>query len=124
MVNKSGLKTEPSDEGLQQGDPLGPLLFCLSIHNIVSAINSEFVSGYLDDLGVGGRVSSVINDIKMIELEALKVGLSLNHLKCEIISSDSSSCQALHDAGFFLSVPLSLLLCLGPLYTSMEWKML
>ena len=52
---------------------------------------------------------SVINDIKLIQLEALKVGLSLNHLKCEIICSESSSCQALHDAGLFFSVrsPLS-----------------
>ncbi len=65
---------------------MGPLLFCLSFHNIVSAINSEFVSGYLDNLGVGGRVSSIINDIKLIELEGLKVGLSLNHFKCEIIA--------------------------------------
>ena len=69
----------------------------------------EFVSGYLDDLGVGGKVSSVINDIKMIEVEALKVGLSLNHLNCKIISSDSSSYQVLHDAGLDFSVrPLSL----------------
>ena len=93
-----------SAEGLQQGDPLGPLLFCLSIHKIVCAINSEFVSGYLDDLGIGGNVSSVINDIKMIEVEASNVGLSLNHFKCEIISSDSSSCQALHDAGLLFNV--------------------
>jgi hypothetical protein len=93
-----------SDEGLQQGDPLGPLLFCLSIHKIVCAINTEFVSGYLDDLGIVGNVSSVINDIKMIEVKASNVGLSLNHFKCEIISSDSSSCQALHDAGLLFNV--------------------
>ena len=93
-----------SAEGLQQGDPLGPLLFCLSIHRIVCSIKSGFVSGYLDDLGVGGLVSSVITDIKSIEEQAHKVGLSLNHSKCEIISSDPSSSKALNDAGLFFSV--------------------
>src|ERR1043165_4560734 len=46
--------TIDSSEGVQQGDPLGPLLFCLGINPLLGDIQSEFVSGYLDDIGIGG----------------------------------------------------------------------
>ena len=64
------------------------------------------MSGYLDDLGVGGLVSTAITGIKSIEEQAHKVGLSLNHSKCEIISSDPFSSKALNDASLFFSVCL------------------
>ena len=47
--------TIESAEGIQQGDPLGPLLFCLTIHPLLSGIHSNFVSGYLDDIALGGE---------------------------------------------------------------------
>ena len=31
-----------SSEGVQQGDPLGPLLFCLTIQPLVLKLSSEF----------------------------------------------------------------------------------
>ena len=37
-----------SAEGVQQGDPLGSLLFCLTIHSLVSHLSSEFCVWYLD----------------------------------------------------------------------------
>ena len=43
-----------SAEGVQQGDPLGPLLFCLSIHDLCYQLRSEFNVWYLDDDSVGG----------------------------------------------------------------------
>ena len=43
-----------SCEGVQQGDPLGPLLFCLSIHHPLSALCSELRLSYLDDISLGG----------------------------------------------------------------------
>ena len=42
-----------SVEGIQQGDPLGPLLFCLSIHDLVSSLKSEYKVFYLDDGTIG-----------------------------------------------------------------------
>ena len=42
-----------SAEGVQQGDPLGPLLFCLSIHRPTSSLVSEFCVCYLDDITLG-----------------------------------------------------------------------
>ena len=32
-----------SESGVQQGDPLGPLLFCLVLHQVVCAIATESV---------------------------------------------------------------------------------
>ena len=78
-----------SIEGIQQGDPLGPLLFCITTHKALQSINSAFISGYLDDVGVGGNVQSVIEDIQQLELEANELGLRLNYSKCEIIGLDT-----------------------------------
>ena len=44
-------------EGVQQGDPLGPLLFCLSIHKMCAKLKSElavFLFGRWDLGGVLG----------------------------------------------------------------------
>jgi hypothetical protein len=49
----------PSDEGVQQGDPLGPLLFCLTVHGLLSTMRSEVVLGYLDDVSLGGEAGAV-----------------------------------------------------------------
>jgi len=46
----------PSCEGVQQGDPLGPLFFSLAVHRILQDIRSEFVVGYLDDVSIEGGV--------------------------------------------------------------------
>ena len=37
-----------SEEGPQQGDPLGPLLFCTTIHPLISSMGSDLTLGYLD----------------------------------------------------------------------------
>ena len=72
-------------EGVQQGDSLGPLLFCLTIHPLLQDIKAEFVSGYLDDIGLGGPVNVVTADIRQLENKVCQFGLHLNHHKCEVI---------------------------------------
>ena len=72
--------------GPQQGDPLGPLLFCLPLQPILLKLSSALTLGYLDDLTLGGEESVVAADVEMIEREAEKLGLHLNHAKCEVIS--------------------------------------
>ena len=52
-----------SAEGVQQGDPLGPLLFCLALDGPLKEVQSEFISGYLDDVGLGDTVSSLKSSI-------------------------------------------------------------
>ena len=45
-----------SAEGVQQGDPLGPLLFSLTIHPILKMLKSELRIFYLDDGTMGGNL--------------------------------------------------------------------
>ncbi|KAL5500326.1 hypothetical protein EMCRGX_G011871 [Ephydatia muelleri] len=75
-----------SCEGIKQGDPLGPLLFCLSIHHLLLALHSELSMSYLDDISLGGDVEDISNDLVMFKQGAKDVGLQLNPNKCEIIS--------------------------------------
>ena len=55
--------TLQSAEGVQQGDPLGPLLFCLTIHELGSQLESELCLFYLDDGTLGGSVESIKHDL-------------------------------------------------------------
>ena len=53
-----GDKSLQSSEGLQQGDPLGPLLVCLSLYQLHSQMKSEFHVLYLDDVTLGGNLDA------------------------------------------------------------------
>jgi len=74
-----------SSEGVQQGDPLGPLLFSLTLHPLLSALKSDLRFGYLDDVTLGGIEALVEEDVRMLKIESPKIGLSLNIDKCELI---------------------------------------
>src|SRR3984893_11742882 len=75
---------------LQQGDPLGPLLFCIAKHPVLSSLKSELKFAYLDDVNIGGKESIVSADVRMLEEECTKIGLQLNVSKCELISCQDS----------------------------------
>lgn len=81
-----GEHTILSQEGVQQGDPLGSLIFCLTVHPLLSSLNSNLTIGYLDDFTLGGSVSTVANDVNTIINKGASVGLHLNRSKCEVIS--------------------------------------
>ena len=49
-----------SQEGVQQGDPLDPLLFSLTVAGLLNACECDFVAVYLDDFTLGGSVQSLI----------------------------------------------------------------
>ena len=74
-----------SEEGTQQGDPMGPLEFCIALQPILSELKSELRVAFLDDLTLGGKVDVVAHDVQHIAHEAAKLGLELNRAKCEII---------------------------------------
>ena len=51
-----------SAEGIQQRDPLGPMLFCLEIHGLVSSLSSELNVFYLDEGTIGGDLQGLEED--------------------------------------------------------------
>ena len=83
-----------SQEGCQQGDPLGPLLFSVAIHSIVLSLSSDLVLGYLDDLTLGGPSETVAEDVNIVEALGSEMGLTLNRAKCEIFHADSNGAAA------------------------------
>src|SRR6267154_3771127 len=78
-----------SFEGVQQGDPVGPLLFCLTVHTLLTSCRTEFKVGYLDDLTLGDDMVLLAKEILRLEQGATSLGLSLNVSKCEIIANQS-----------------------------------
>ena len=84
-----------SREGVQQGDPLGPLLFCLTIHELTIQLESDLCMFYLDDRTLGGSPDEVLRDLRLLEQGAAELGLTLNHEKPEVISYNSASRKAL-----------------------------
>ena len=84
-----------SQEGVQQGDPLGPFLFSLAIKDLISSCESELNCWYLDDGTIASNPETVMEDYKKILQCSDSLGLSVNPNKCEIyiIDPDSQECK-------------------------------
>ena len=67
------------------------LLFCLTIHDILKNLRSEFGVFYLDDGTLGGSLDEVLGDVQIVKRAAGDMGLQLNHEKLEIICDDPST---------------------------------
>ena len=77
-----------SCEGVQQGDPLGPLLFCIAVQPFLSNLQSVLRIGFLDDVTLGGPASTVGIDVVSFSTACSGIGLDLNVTKCELISKN------------------------------------
>ena len=84
-----------SEEGVQQGDPLGPFLFSLGIQDLVSSCKSEFNVWYLDDGTLAGDFETVIADATMITNSLATHGLEVNPSKSELflVNPKSDLCK-------------------------------
>jgi len=97
-----------SEAGVQQGDPLGPLLFCLALQPALQAASSgltppELVMAFLDDVCLAGDYRHVAAALSRLAAAAARqVGLELNPGKCEVVSCagpDSSADMRAFPAG-------------------------
>jgi len=64
-----------SEEGAEQGDPLGPLYFCLDFKELLESLQSELVLGYLDDVAVGDTADIVLKNFILLESTAARLAL-------------------------------------------------
>ena len=80
-----------SSEGVQQGDPLDPMLFCLTIHPTVEKLRSELKVFYLDDGTLGDNLQDITRDLQLVEKEAAELGLQLNRSKSELLCEDPTT---------------------------------
>ena len=55
-----------SNEGPQQGDPVGPLLFRNTIQPLLESVESDLPLGYLDDFTLAGPQSVVSEDVNRV----------------------------------------------------------
>jgi len=79
-----------SSEGTQQGDPLGPLLFCLVLLSISQSITTQVPDlslhfWYMDDGNLAGPPNKILQAWHIIQDLAPQVGLQLNPRKSELI---------------------------------------
>ena len=79
--------------GVQQGDPLSPMFFCLVLHKIVSAIVSDencssllFHAWYQDGGVVAGPKHAVSRALAIIQEHGPPLGLFINAAKCKLFS--------------------------------------
>ena len=63
-------RTILSQEGAQQCDPLGSLLFCLSIHSLLLSCKNHLKISYMDDMTLFSPSHVAVVDVKMIKVKA------------------------------------------------------
>ena len=78
-----------SEVGVQQGDPLGPLLFALALQPVLIKLanipNLDLSFSFLDDLCLAGDQFAVAEGIRELKTSAASLGLRLNSSKCELV---------------------------------------
>ena len=84
-----GSKCIRSEEGTQQGDPMGPVLFSLALKIVTDKLKKKLPKltmnrWYLDDGYIGSKVKEVISAFKIVRDVGESVGLHLRIEKCEL----------------------------------------
>ena len=71
---------------VQQGDPIGPLLFALAVDQIASGAQSEMNVWHLDDTTIGGFPEQFLSDVRRCITDLMRIAIEVRHRKTEIIN--------------------------------------
>jgi len=100
--------TIPSLNGTQQGDPLGPLLFCLAIQELISNMSKDHPEllnlWFMDDGCIGGPSKLILHLINHITTIGPSIGIHLN-LQKSLLFWPSKLAFTLHSQIFPKSIP-------------------
>eukprot|EP00731_Ephydatia_muelleri_P017572 Em0010g670a len=87
-----------SETGVQQGDPLGPLLFALVLQKILNAIDADddcihilYQAWYLDDGTLAGKKSAILRALSLLDSIGPSLGIFINMSKCELFCKGDTS---------------------------------
>ena len=79
-----GNVTIPYETGVQQGDPLGPVLFALAVDELARSVRSPINIWRLNDATIGGPVESLCEDLRRIIPMLSDIGLEVNPTMSEV----------------------------------------
>ena len=89
-----------SRSGVQQGDPLGPLLFSAALQPVAALLRQQGLDiavFYLDDGVLAGDLAAVAAALQQLQQRASAVGLHLNLAKCELVVAGTAPEAALRN---------------------------
>ena len=103
----TGRHTVRSEQGVRQGDVLGPLLFAIAIHGDLMKAASEFpsvvVKAYLDDINFAGEPLDCANFVKRVSELLGRRNLNVNLQKCVVTGHTFDNLQPFTELGFACS---------------------
>ncbi|XP_061724753.1 uncharacterized protein LOC133530732 [Cydia pomonella] len=83
-----------SQVGAQQGDPLGPRVFCLAMQSAITALESPLNVWYLDDGTIGGGSGAVLDDIARLLPALRSLSLEINSSNATIGHAPRASARS------------------------------
>lgn len=91
---RDGSEIAKSERGVRQGDPLGPLFFCLGIQVVLTKATELNIPvdayAIMDDITLHGEAADVLKYLDFLSQELPNIGLSINADKSEIFGNNSN----------------------------------